>query len=260
MDVFLDILLGQTVLKDFGIKFSWKPQKNKEIKHMINSHQFISAILLTMISMSSLAQDWVEYVHRTDRFAVTFPSTPQVEEEMRLSAHGVPFPARVYSAQRGPSSYSLTVVDYTDAQARHRERPDQTDASSGTMFWVMDVRASLAHAAQSIRERTNEAGGELTYEGWADIDKVEGHQMQLTNADLSRTYIGLHLNNSRLYILEATAPQNYPPVAWFQQSLQFINEDGMRVRYMFDADGQRTDIRITPLAEALEGTERVVVE
>jgi hypothetical protein len=128
------------------------------------------------------------------------------------------------------------------------------------MFWVMDVRASLAYAAQSIRERIHEAGGELTYEGWADIDKVEGHQMQLTNADQSRTYIGMHLNNSRLYVLEATAPKNYPPVAWFQQSLQFIDEEGRRLRYMFDVNGQRTDIRIIPLAEALEGTERVVVE
>jgi hypothetical protein len=227
---------------------------------MIRLNQSVPVILFAMIAMPCLAQDWVEYVHKTDRFAVTFPSMPQVEETIRQSAHGVSFPARIYSSQRGPSSYSLMVIDYTDAEARHRERSDQTDASSGAMFWVMDVRASLAYAAQSIRERIHEAGGELTYEGWADIDKVEGHQMQLTNADQSRTYIGMHLNNSRLYVLEATAPKNYPPVAWFQQSLQFIDEEGRRLRYMFDVNGQRTDIRIIPLAEALEGTERVVVE
>ena len=118
----------------------------------------------------------------------------------------------------------------------------------------------MAHAAQTIRERVREAGGEITYEGWADIDKIEGHQMQITNADRTRTYVGIHLNASRLYILEATAPQAYPPAAWFQQSLQFIDEAGMRIRYTFDPDGQRTAIRRTPLAEAPEGVERVVVE
>lgn len=202
----------------------------------------------------------VEYVHRTDRFAITFPVMPQVEETTRLSAHGVVFPARVYSAQSGPSRYLLTLIDYTDAQRRHRERPDQTDASSGAGFWIMDVRASMAYAAQTIRERVREAGGEVTYEGWADIDKIEGHQMQITNADRTRTYVGIHLNASRLYILEATAPQAYPPPAWFQQSLQFIDEAGMRIRYTFDPDGQRTAIRRTPLAEAPEGVERVVVQ
>ena len=202
----------------------------------------------------------VEYVHRADRFAITFPVMPQVEETTRLSAHGVVFPARVYSAQSGPSRYLLTLVDYTDAQRRHRERPDRTDASSGAGFWIMDVRASIAHAAQTIRERVREAGGEITYEGWADIDKIEGHQMQITNADRTRTYVGIHLNASRLYILEATAPQAYPPAAWFQQSLQFIDEAGMRIRYAFDPDGQRTAVRRTPLAEAPEGVERLVVE
>lgn len=34
----------------------------------------------------------------------------------------------------------------------------------------------------------------------------------------------------------------------------------MRIRYTFDPDGQRTNVRITPLADAPEGVERVVVE
>ncbi|MFL2554015.1 MAG: hypothetical protein ACJ0S4_04905 [Candidatus Rariloculaceae bacterium] len=220
--------------------------------------QFALASLVCFSAVSAFAQ--VEYVHRSDRFAITFPVVPEVEETTRLSAHGVVFPARIYSAQSGPSLYSLTLVDHTEAQQRHRERPDQTDASSGANFWVMDVRASIAHAAQGIRERVRDAGGEITYEGWADIDKVEGHQMQVTNADQSRSYIALHLNASRLYILEATAPQNYPPLAWFQQGLNFLDEDGQRVRYAFDTDGQRTNIRITALADAPEGVERLVVE
>jgi len=232
--------------------------RNKQ--NMTRFKQPALAAALWCLAASSLAQDWVEYVHRTDRFAMTFPAMPEVEETTRISAHGVPFPARVYSVQDGLSRYSLTVVDYTDAQSRHMERPDQTDASSGAAFWIMDVRASEDDAAQSIRERVREAGGEITYEGWADVDKIEGHQMQITNADQSRSFIGIHLNASRLYILEATAPPGYPPPSWFQQSLQLLDEEGMRIRYTLDPDGQRTDVRRTPLADVLEGTERVVVE
>ena len=221
----------------------------------------IQLALATLIYLGAApASAQVEYVHRADRFAITFPAMPEVEETTRLSANGVVFPARIYAAESVPVRYSLTLVDYTEAQRRHRERPDQTDASSGAAFWIMDVRASIAHAAQNIRERVREAGGEVTYEGWVDIDKVEGHQMHTTNPDQSRSYIGIHLNASRLYILEATAPQAYPPPAWFQQSLQFIDEEGQRIRYTYDPDGQRTNIRLTPLADVPEGVERVVVQ
>ena len=84
--------------------------------------------------------------------------------------------------------------------------------------------------------------------------------MQITNKDQSRSFIGIHLNASRLYILEATSPQGFPPPAWFQQSLQFIDENGQRIRYTFDTDGQRTNIRIVPLADVPEGVRRVIVE
>ena len=209
---------------------------------------------------AALSQEWIEYVNLPDRFAMIFPGMPEVEETTRMSAHDVVFPARVYTFNDGRSHYALTVVDYTEAERRHRERPDQTDASSGARFWIMDTRASMAHAAQQIRERVRAADGEITYEGWADIDKIEGHQMQITHAEGSRTFVAIHLNASRLYILEATSPPGFPPPAWFQQSLRFLDEEGRRIRYTMDTDGQRIDIRVTDLADIYEGVTRVIVE
>ena len=118
----------------------------------------------------------------------------------------------------------------------------------------------MAHEAQQIRERVRAADGEITYEGWVDIDKIEGHQMQFTHADGSRTFVAIHLNASRLYSLEATSPAGFPPPAWFQQSMRFLNEEGRRIRYTMDTDGQRIDIRVTDLAEVQEGVTRVIVE
>ena len=221
---------------------------------------FILAVTVLCPGGAALAQEWVEYVNLPDRFAMMFPGMPEVEETTRMSAHDVVFPARVYTVDDGRSQFALTVVDYTEAERRHGERPDQTDASSGPRFWVMDVRASMAHAAQQIRERVRAADGEITYEGWVDIDKIEGHQMQITHADGSRTFVAIHLNASRLYSLEATSPAGFPPPAWFQQSLRFLDEEGRRIRYTMDTDGQRIDIRVTDLAEIYEGVTRMIVE
>ena len=101
---------------------------------MLRLNQLALTAALSCLAAPSLAQDWIEYVHRTDRFALTFPGMPDVQEATRLSAHAVVFPARIYSVQDGLNRYSLTVVDYTEAERRHRERPDQTDASSGPLF------------------------------------------------------------------------------------------------------------------------------
>ncbi len=89
------------------------------------------------------------------------------------------------------------------------------------------MRASVAYAAWNLRQR----GGEVTYDAYHYIDLVEGHQLQMTNADQSRTYAAIYLHDSRLYIVEATVSPGSVPPGFFQQSLQFIDEAGDRIRY-----------------------------
>jgi hypothetical protein len=114
----------------------------------------------------------------------------------------------------------------------------------------------VAHAANAFRTR----GGTVTYDAWLDIEKVEGHQLQITNPDQSRSFIAILLNAARLYILEATVPRGYPPPVLFQSSLGFLDEDGRRVRYQVDADGQRTriDVRYEWIGEDPDTVEQVV--
>ena len=227
---------------------------------MIRLYQLIPAAIISLITTPSLSQDWIEYIHRTDQFSIMFPDIPEVQETTRLSAHNVPFPARVYSNEDSFGSYSITVVDYTDAERRHQERPDQTDASSGRLFWVMDVRASVAYTAQSFRSR----GGEVTYDGWTDNDKIEGHQLQITNPDQSRSFVAIFLHASRLYILEGTVPQGHPPPGLFQQSLRILNAEGRRIRYTLDPDGQRVNVNYRDLSfgreDELVTARQVIVE
>ena len=86
---------------------------------------------------------------------------------------------------------------------------------------------SIAYAAWNIRKR----GGEVTYDAWNYIQRVEGHMLQITNADQSRTYAGIYLHETRLYILEATVPPGSPPPIIFQQSLTLLDDEGNTFNY-----------------------------
>jgi hypothetical protein len=187
----------------------------------------LSAALIFCLGAPGFGQGWISYVSREDRFSVNFPGEPEIEEISWDSEYGAVFPGRVYRYDAGASSYSVTVIDYTDAERIHAERTNKTQADSLPIYWQIDVMASIAYAAWQFRQRD----AEVTYDAWHYIDLIEGHQLQLTNRDGSRTFAGIYLHESRLYILEATVPQGSPPPGLFQQSLVLLDEEGNGVRY-----------------------------
>ncbi|MDH3420166.1 MAG: hypothetical protein OEQ25_04230 [Gammaproteobacteria bacterium] len=194
----------------------------------------VCSFVLLLSSRAATAQSWFEYTSLEDRFGVNFPAEPEIEAFEYESEFQAIFPARSYRAERGPDLYVVTVVDFTDAQRIHGEM-DKTEAASGSNVWINDQRASVARAAREFRAR----GGQITYDAWSHIDLVEGHQLQLTNADGTRTYAAMYFNGNsrRLYVLEATISPRSPPAGQFQQSLRFLDEDGDRVRYRLSPNG-----------------------
>lgn len=184
---------------------------------------------ITVLLIASLqAQEWSTYTNRLDRFEVNFPGQPKVEEIKWPSEYGAVFPGRVYSLEQNGSRYSVTVIDYTDAERIHAARTNHTEADSLPIYWQVDVQASIAYAATKFRQRP---GVKVTYDAFHYIDLVSGHQLQMTNPDQSRTFAGIYLHESRLYILEATVPAKAPPPGLFQQSLGFLDAAGKKVRY-----------------------------
>ncbi len=194
--------------------------------HLANLTLAASALLL---SLPSVGQGWIEYVSIADRFTMYIPGEPDVRDISYASEYGVVFPARMYSYEDGPSRYSVTVVDYTDAEEIHSERANKTSADDGSLYWAVDVLGSIAYAAWNIRKR----GGEVTHDAWHYIQRVEGHQLQVTNADRSRTYAGIYLHETRLYILEATVLPGSPPPIIFQQSLSLLDDEGNTFNYEY---------------------------
>ncbi len=194
---------------------------------------------LILLAPPSIAQSWFEYSSLVDRFSVNFPAEPAIEEFDYYSEFDAIFSARRYTVGVGSSGYSVTVVDFRDSEKIHAEM-EKTEAASGMNVWINDQRASVAKAAREFRQRD----GKVTYDAWSHIDLVEGHQLQITNVDGSRTFAGIYLhgNASRLYILESTVAPGSPPPGQFQQSLRFLDDDGQRIRYQLSPNGSTVDL------------------
>ena len=175
-----------------------------------------AALILLVGGASAFAQEWIEYVDRKEFFQINFPGQPTVKDISYKTESGETVPAKVYTAKEGPATYTLTVVNYKNAEGG-------------------DYRGSTAWAAWNFRKR----GGVVTYDAYAQTDRIIGHQLQLTNPDKSRSYIGIHPNARRLYIMEASAPPDYPPPSDFPQTISLLDEQGRRIRYDLDDEGNR---------------------
>ena len=194
--------------------------------------------LCTLMSLSApvsaWAQGWFEYTNEADFFGINLPAEPIVEEFMWQSDFIAMYPARRYTVEVDGDRYLTTVVDFTDAKQIH-EAMDNPEAASGPTNWIYAERSSVAAVAREFRER----GSEVTYDAWSHLDRVEGHQIQLTNPDGSRTYAGIYLNANRhrLVFVEATVAAGSRPPIMFQQSLHFLDDDGQRIRYLLSTNG-----------------------
>ena len=196
----------------------------------------ISTALLLTFSGVLLAQEWIEYANREDRFTCNFPSQPKMTETMYRSEHGADLPARVYSAVQGQSRYSLTVVDYNQVQRILTEKSKLCPAGAEPCLgnpgdeghWRADLRGATVFASWKLMQRD----AKLTAFVWNFVDLVEGHQLQLTNsADKSRTFAGVYMHENKLFIIEGTVPAGYPEPGLFQQSLGWLDANGVGLRY-----------------------------
>ena len=185
-----------------------------------------------LMPYSSFAQGWIEYVNQQDFFTVNFPGEPEVRDITFESEYSISLPGRVYSHENSSTRYSITVIDYTDIEAKHEERAEKCRAEGGdgdlcVNRWSTDTRAAIVYVTWPFFQRD----AEVTHLSYYLADRVEGQAVQLTNADGSRTYASINMHENRLYILEGTVPGSSAPPMLFQQSLGFLDEDGQAVRY-----------------------------
>jgi hypothetical protein len=179
--------------------------------------KFLLPAIAWLYAFSAAAQGWVHFSDRGEFFSVNLPHEPTVQETIYHSEFHAELPAKIYTASDGQVDYAITVVDYAPSNV-----PSPRN--------VYDLRGSIAYAAWNVRRR----GGDITYDAYAQIDRIDGHHLQITNPDQSRTFAAIHLHDSRLYILEAIAAPGTPPPAQFQQSLSILDANGEPIRCELD--------------------------
>jgi hypothetical protein len=177
----------------------------------------VAAVSVLAVSVPALAEEWIEYADRAERFMVNLPGKPTVRETMYEPQRGPMLPGRLYTVLDGPRRYTVTVINYAKAG-------------------VNDVPHAVAWEAWNYRKR----GGEITLDSFANVDRISGHHLHIKHADKTVSYVGIFLHARRLYVLEARVPPNSPGALLFLQSLYILDEQGKRIRYAIDADGNRT--------------------
>ena len=200
----------------------------------------VTAALVLLSFTPVLGQEWIDFVSSEDGFKVNFPSKPTVTTTTYTSEYGAQLPARVYRVARDQERYSVTVVDYRGIEKLLTEKSKQcppfaderctgigAGAAVGFGYWKTDIRGALVWASWQFMQRD----AKVTHYMWNFIDLVEGHQLQLTNKDQSRTFVAIYMHDNRLYISEGTVPDGDPEPGLFQQSLGFVDKDGSGVRY-----------------------------
>jgi hypothetical protein len=180
-----------------------------------------------LLAQPVFAQEWTEYVNKVDRFSVPAPGEPATETITWSSEYGAKFPGRVYKWSQGENRYSITVVDFSDAERIHAAI-NHIAYVGGVGYWVIDIAASVAHAARQYREKPKVV---VTYDAFHYVNLITGHMLQVTNPDASRSYVAIYLHENRLYVLDATVAKGQPPPLIFQQSFAMLGPEGNTVRY-----------------------------
>lgn len=162
------------------------------------------------------AQDWTAFVDRGERFCINLPAAPEVREFRYQPQRGADRPARRYAVRDGARAYAVTVVNLEGTEPT-------------------DIAGSVAWEAWRIRRR----GGSVSYDAYAQSDRIGGHELHLVNPDATQSFVGIYLHDKRLYTLEATGPAGAPGLLHFLQSLIVIDAEGRPIRYGIEPDGSR---------------------
>jgi hypothetical protein len=133
--------------------------------------RLVPAALILFASVPAVAQDWIEYASREDRFTVNFPGQPTVQNIDFRTEYGLTIPGRVHVIEQGGSRYSVTVIDYANVQSIHAERVKGCTGYPDTCGnpYMGELRGALDYAAWSFIKRDAKVTG---YSSSTPIDRA----------------------------------------------------------------------------------------
>jgi hypothetical protein len=193
----------------------------------------IPAALIVFLAQPVLAQDWTRFVSPEDGFSANYPGRPKTESITYATEYGLQLPGKVFSASDALGRYSTTVVDYRNAEKLHADRAAKCRAAKGDgdscqNDFRLDLAGATDHAVWNYMKRDDV---KITHYMYYFVELVSGRLLQMTNADKTRTYAGIHQHDGRLYIHQATVPAGMPEPILFMEGLAWADEKGLAIRY-----------------------------
>ena len=198
-----------------------------------------SALLFALLATAGNTQEWTHYQGFDDRFSVDFPTDPSIETATYLTEYGINLPSRIYTAEDRFGTYSVTAVNWGEAEASHASAYEECQTDTGdlrggdnpghcsSIYYAREIRGAALDAAFRLMK----PGSEVLHLGYTFAERVEGVGVQLLLEDGSRSFSVIFWHDYYLYIAEAVAPAGMPPPLLFSTSLGFLDEEGNRITY-----------------------------
>jgi hypothetical protein len=164
----------------------------------------VTAVSFFLLASSAFAQAWTTYVDRQRQFTINFPVRPVVSDTTYQTASGSMVPARVYAAERGTATFSVTIAEF-----------------SGTR---VEGRSETQHAAASIAAR-----GSADHDPYAYQDGLSGHHLTVRQPDGRVLRAAVYFFDNWLYIAESSDVIGAPSTAPFTHSLIITHKDGIQL-------------------------------
>jgi hypothetical protein len=168
----------------------------------------IVAILMaaSLTPVAAVAQEWKVYPYPDPGFSIQFPAAPTVDKSTFKTAAGTSLPMTRYTVRQDRVVYTLTVVDFSSANA--------------------DATSTIAEAEKSFG-----ATGKVTVAIDARVNRSFGRELSVNGTDGSRSSVAIFFVDKHLYTLvgEALPPnaiERSGDAIRFQESLQFTGANG----------------------------------
>ena len=201
-------------------------------RELTGMRQIVSFVVVVLLSVgTSFAQEWRTYTSKKDRFAVNVPGEPVVTDIIWETEYGgeaagaCPHPeARRQHAT--PSQWWTTTRSERSRRPRRKTArrvptgapqrpPPDVPEPNGIGYWKTDIRGALVYTTFKYLQRD----AKVTYYMWNWLGQgPEAHELQLLNADRSKTFVAMYMHHNWLYVVEGTVPDGIPPPVIFQQS------------------------------------------
>lgn len=166
----------------------------------------------------------IAYVSREERFAVTLPGQPMVEEFIYTSAQYSPWNARRYTVEHDGHQYSMTVVDMSTT----RLTPD-IDQFRNTARPGSERSGALAFAAWNLRMT-----GQVEVDRYIERQVIPGLKLEIILPDGRRNVAEIYEHSDFLYIWEHISRDDAVPGFDVQGSLELLDANGNVPRYVDD--------------------------